>query len=71
MRVGDIRSFSVQGKTTSTQYNVPATWEPLRALGAGAYAAVAAFKGPTGEFAVKKVERVFDHPVLALRTLRD
>mmetsp|Transcript_157990 Transcript_157990/g.506732 ORF Transcript_157990/g.506732 Transcript_157990/m.506732 type:complete len:456 (-) Transcript_157990:52-1419(-) len=66
------RTVSVQGKTTRTSYNVPVAWEPIKALGSGAYAAVASFRGPeNSEFAIKKVDRVFDHPVLALRTLRE
>lgn len=66
------KAVNVQGKAGTTVYNVPTSWESVKALGSGAYAAVAAFRGPDGaEFAVKKVERVFDHPVLALRTLRE
>lgn len=72
-----MRTVTLQGKTGNSIFSVPEAWEPTRHLGAGAYAAVAAFRerrsdstdGP--EFAVKKVERVFDHPVLALRTLRE
>jgi len=67
-----MRTVPVQGKTFKTSFFVPENWELIRHLGSGAYAAVAAFKAPDGdEIAVKKVERVFDHPVLALRTLRE
>lgn len=67
-----VRTVQVQGKKASVGFTVPEGWEPLRHLGSGAYAAVAAFKAPDGsQFAVKKVDRVFDHPVLALRTLRE
>lgn len=67
-----LKTVSVPGKATSSTFTVPGNWEPLQQLGSGAYAAVAAFRAPNGaEFAVKKIERVFDHPVLALRTLRE
>eukprot|EP00448_Togula_jolla_P002884 CAMPEP_0170617190 /NCGR_PEP_ID=MMETSP0224-20130122/26281_1 /TAXON_ID=285029 /ORGANISM="Togula jolla, Strain CCCM 725" /LENGTH=369 /DNA_ID=CAMNT_0010943057 /DNA_START=74 /DNA_END=1183 /DNA_ORIENTATION=- len=50
-------------------------WEAPRHLGTGGYATVAAFQRSDREaslnFAVKKVENVFTHAVLALRTLRE
>lgn len=67
-----MKAVSVQGTRASTRFVVPEGWETLGHLGAGAYAAVAAFQSPRGtRYAVKKVERVLDHPVLALRTLRE
>eukprot|EP00928_Gymnodinium_smaydae_P030874 TRINITY_DN22828_c0_g2_i6.p2 TRINITY_DN22828_c0_g2~~TRINITY_DN22828_c0_g2_i6.p2 ORF type:complete len:426 (-),score=79.04 TRINITY_DN22828_c0_g2_i6:202-1479(-) len=67
-----MRSVQVQGKAARTLFRVPEEWEFVRHLGSGSYAAVAAFKDETGTLlAVKKVERVFDHSVLALRTLRE
>jgi len=67
-----MKTVKVQGKAAKNSFSVPEEWEEIRHLGSGAYAVVAAFKSPDGtDFAVKKVERVFDHPVLALRTLRE
>lgn len=66
-----VRAVSVAGKTSSTKFNVPETWEPIKLLGSGAYAAVAAFRLKDSEFAVKKVDGVFGHNILALRTLRE
>jgi len=67
-----MKTISVQGKTACTRFVVPESWQLTRHLGTGAYATVAAFQSPDGtELAVKKVERTFDHPVLALRTLRE
>merc|ERR1711963_907663 len=65
--MSEIRVCRVEGKA----YNLPAAWEPIKSLGSGAYATVASFQGPPGEAAVKKVEYVFNHPVLALRSLRE
>lgn len=62
----------VRGSAGMSKFAVPDTWEPLGRLGSGAYATVAGFRaGQEGRYAVKKIERVFDHPVLALRTLRE
>merc|ERR1719409_776133 len=67
-----MRTVQVRGARSNTRFCAPEDWEPLKHLGSGAYAAVAAFKTPRGsKFALKKVERVFDHPVLALRTVRE
>jgi serine/threonine protein kinase len=66
-----MKSVSVQAKKVSERFDVPESWELDRYLGSGAYAAVAAFKVCGVDVAVKKVTGVFDHPVLALRTLRE
>ncbi|CAE7411790.1 MPK2 [Symbiodinium pilosum] len=67
-----LRSFSVPAKASTISFTLPESWRLIEWLGSGAYANVAAFQTETGrEYAVKKVERVFDHPVLALRTLRE
>eukprot|EP00747_Dinoflagellata_sp_TGD_P149721 gnl/TRDRNA2_/TRDRNA2_177049_c1_seq1.p1 gnl/TRDRNA2_/TRDRNA2_177049_c1~~gnl/TRDRNA2_/TRDRNA2_177049_c1_seq1.p1 ORF type:complete len:560 (+),score=65.06 gnl/TRDRNA2_/TRDRNA2_177049_c1_seq1:92-1771(+) len=70
-----LRTVLVEGKTktfsTNVRYTVPETWEPLRPLGSGAYATVAAFRCKGHDFAVKKFPRVFDHPVFAVRVLRE
>lgn len=67
------RTVAVPGKHPAppTDYCVPATWDPDRVLGAGAYAVVASFHSGEEEFAVKKVEHPLSHAVLALRTLRE
>jgi len=67
-----MKAVSVPGKTACTRFLVPESWQLVRLLGTGAYATVAAFRSLDGtELAVKRVERTFDHPVLALRTLRE
>ncbi|CAE7946794.1 MPK2 [Symbiodinium sp. KB8] len=67
-----LRTFSVPAKTSKINFVLPQSWRLAQWLGSGAYANVAAFRTDMGkEYAVKKVERVFDHPILALRTLRE
>jgi len=66
-----VKTVEIHGKLKSIKCNVPTSWEGIKSLGSGAYATVASFQTPHGEVAVKKVEGVFDHPVLALRTLRE
>ncbi|CAE7648988.1 erkA [Symbiodinium sp. CCMP2592] len=67
-----LRTFSVPTKTSKINFVLPRSWRLAQWLGSGAYANVAAFRTDMGkEYAVKKVERVFDHPILALRTLRE
>lgn len=66
-----MKSISVPGNKVSTPFLVPERWELVKYLGSGTYASVAAFRDGSQEVAVKKVERVFDQPVLALRTLRE
>lgn len=55
----------------NVNFTLPGNWRPVQILGSGAYATVACFQAEGKELAVKKVERIFDHPVLALRTLRE
>ena len=51
-----LRTVAVPGGALGVRYTVPAAWEPLRSLGVGSYATVAAFRGAGGqELAVKKV----------------
>jgi len=67
-----MKTVEIKGSRSSWHCTVPETWEPIKALGAGAYASVTAFRGPDGtEFACKKVDKVFSHGILALRTLRE
>merc|ERR1719424_761155 len=66
-----MKSVSVQARKVSERFDVPESWDLVRYLGSGAYATVAAFKVGDADVAVKKVTGVFDHPVLALRTLRE
>ncbi|CAK0865804.1 unnamed protein product [Prorocentrum cordatum] len=70
---GRLKVVEVRGPTgATTRFAVPEPWEAIGPLGAGAYASVAAFRAGRGErCAVKKVERVLGHPVVALRTLRE
>eukprot|EP00927_Polykrikos_kofoidii_P014426 TRINITY_DN16312_c1_g1_i1.p1 TRINITY_DN16312_c1_g1~~TRINITY_DN16312_c1_g1_i1.p1 ORF type:complete len:458 (+),score=83.57 TRINITY_DN16312_c1_g1_i1:67-1374(+) len=72
MALTPVRTVEVRGKCTPELFTVPEEWKLVKRLGSGAYGTVAAFKAKDGSmFAVKKVNRVFDHPVLALRTLRE
>lgn len=65
------RSFTLAGKTANVNFTLPGNWRPLQILGSGSYATVASFDADGRELAVKKVEGIFAHPVLALRTLRE
>jgi serine/threonine protein kinase len=62
----------VKGGLSSAKWRVPEHWNVMQCLGSGSYGAVAEFSSDDGErFAVKKVPGVFDHPVVALRALRE
>ncbi|CAK8992647.1 unnamed protein product, partial [Durusdinium trenchii] len=65
------RNFTLEGRTGSVSFTLPETWRPVKILGSGSYATVAAFEAHGKKLAVKKVRRIFDHPLLALRTLRE
>merc|ERR1719215_2604477 len=67
-----LQTCEIPSAKSIATYKVPTRWKSPKALGSGAYAYVAAFTDEDGtEFAVKKVEDVFNHPILALRTLRE
>ncbi|CAK0906816.1 unnamed protein product [Prorocentrum cordatum] len=69
---GPFKVVQVKGRGGISKFTVPEPWDTIGLLGSGAYATVAAFRiGQHDRYAVKKIERVFDHPVLALRTLRE
>lgn len=67
-----LKEVKVKGGFNGTKWRVPEHWNFLQSLGSGSYGAVAAFSSTDGEkFAVKKVSGTFDHPVVALRALRE
>lgn len=66
-----MKEVSVAGRMAPIRFRVPEAWNLIESLGSGAYGTVAAFRASGREFAVKKVERVLDEPLVALRTLRE
>lgn len=66
---------SVQLRTkdgfVSSPWRVPASWTVEKELGSGSYGAVASCSSGSKAFAVKKVSEALEHPVVALRTLRE
>jgi serine/threonine protein kinase len=66
------RAYRVFG----SRFELPAHFEAKEPVGSGAYGVVLAVKDTLAEegnniFAIKKVEKAFEHKVFALRTLRE
>ena len=59
-----------------SRFEIPDYYEIIDPVGSGAYGVVAAAKDTSEEggnnlFAIKKIEKAFEHKVFALRTLRE
>ena len=65
----DTKVYSVLG----TKFNIDKKFEVLDVVGSGAYGVVTAAKDIAAEefVAIKKIEKSFEHPIFALRTLRE
>lgn len=69
---GGVVRYQVMGST----FELPSQFEIVNVVGSGAYGVVVAVRNKLGDpsesqYAIKKIEKAFEHKVFAQRTLRE